>query len=97
MPLKGGRDFGASQYYAAEVFGEQPKLSLPPQPLSPTPNESTFPSILARLKALTGFKPPIETPPSEVKPMPGDVLFDASLETHDLHSAKPTTDAKNES
>lgn len=97
MPLKGGRDFGASQYYAAEVFGEQPKLSLPPQPLAPTPNESTFPSILARLKALTGFKPPIETPPSKVRLMPGDVLFDASQETDSLHSAEPTTDAEHES
>lgn len=91
MPLKGGRDFGASQYYAAEVYGEQPKLSLPPQSLAPIPNETTFPNILARLKALTGFNPPIETPPSKVRLMPGDVLYDSSLEPEDLPSAEPPT------
>lgn len=94
MPLKRGRDFGASQYFAAEVYGEQPSLSFPSRPLTPTPNEKTFPNILARLKALTGFNPPIETPLSEVNPAPGDVLFDASLVMDDLHSAEPYTDAE---
>ncbi len=95
MPLRTGRDFGASQDFAAEVYGEQPRLRRRTRPLAPPPNEKTFPNILTGLKALTGFKPPIETPPSEAKLKPGDVLFDASLETNDdPYSAEPPTDAE---
>lgn len=95
MPLKTGRDFSASHYFATEVYHEQPKLSRRRRPLPPTPNEVTLPGLLARLKALTGFESPNKTLPSkETKLEPGDVLFDASLETDDPYAANPLPDAE---
>lgn len=62
MPEKEVRDYAVSQFFAI-ARGEQPLLVNRRRP-PPTPNENTFPRILAQLKALTGFEPPsnIQTP-----------------------------------
>lgn len=95
MPPRIDRDFPASQYFASEVYGEQPTLKprrRPPQ----TPNEKTLPGILAQLKALTGFEPPPITVP-EKQPPPLDtnaVISDAAQKPDVPNSAVPPTNAE---
>lgn len=61
MPPPKDRDYGASHYYAANMFGEQPRIAPRRKPRK-TPDERRLPGILANLKKLTGFGLPKETP-----------------------------------
>ena len=94
MPPRIDRDFPASQYFAAEVYGEQPSLKRRRRPPR-TPDEETFPGILAQLKALTGFEPPpITVPEKQPSPDTNAVIFDAAQKPDEPDAADPTTDAE---
>ncbi len=70
------RDYPASQYFAAHILREQPRIKRRRR-RRPTPDERTSPRLLASLFEKTGFEAPTLAPAPAVKPDPEEeVLFD---------------------